>query len=141
MASTDGSRRDPGPDSRAEIDSPSRGYRPVRALRLSRPALITLTALLALAVAFGVALFAAPELGAGPTTKCGTQYDYYSDASYTTLIGVRGYTYEACGCQLYGWGSLSFYRTFSEVGCRRPGPRHPGGRATSRPHAGLMTCW
>ena len=89
----------------------------VRALRSSRPVLVTLTALLALAVVFVVVFFTAPELGADPTTKCGTQYDYYSDATYSTLIGVRGYTDEACGCQLYGWGSLSFYRIFSEVGC------------------------
>lgn len=89
----------------------------VRALRFSRPVLVTLSALLALAVVFVVVFFAAPEVGADPRTKCGTQYDYYSDASYSTLVGVRGYTDEACGCQLYGWGSISLYRIFSEVGC------------------------
>jgi hypothetical protein len=87
------------------------------AVRLSRSARITLTALLALTVLFAAAFFAAPDLGAEPTTKCGTQYDYYSDSSYTTLVGVRGYTDEACGCQLYGWGTMTFYRIFSEVGC------------------------
>lgn len=89
----------------------------VRALRFSRPVLVTLTALLALTVVFVVVVFAAPELEADPRTKCGTQYDYYSDSSYSTLVGVRGYTDEACGCQLYGWGSISLYRIFSEVGC------------------------
>lgn len=87
------------------------------AMRLPRSARITLTALLALLVVLAAAFFAAPELGADPKTRCGTQYDYYSDFTYSELVGVRGYTDEACGCQLYGWGSMTLYRIFSEVGC------------------------
>ena len=36
---------------------------------------------------------------------CDTELRFYSDASHTELIGIRGVTSEDCGCWLYYSGS------------------------------------
>jgi hypothetical protein len=49
--------------------------------------------------------------------KCGLEFHYYSDASHTTEVGMRGYEPSACGCGLYGWGSISLHREIVDGFC------------------------
>jgi hypothetical protein len=67
----------------------------------------SILALVGLAVILG---FAAPEPAAAD--RCGTEFIYYSDASFTEVVGVRGWLPYECNCQFYSWGSIT---GFSEV--------------------------
>lgn len=49
--------------------------------------------------------------------KCGLEFHYFSDASHTTQVGMRGYEPSSCGCGLYGWGSLSLHREIYDAFC------------------------
>jgi hypothetical protein len=61
-------------------------------------------ALASLALVLG---FAGPEPVAA--LNCGTETVYYSDASFTVQVGLRGWHWARCGCQPYGWGVTSPY--------------------------------
>ena len=70
-----------------------------------RVRVISLVLMLAtLAVVLG---FADPEPVAA--VNCGTETVYYSDASFTTIVGVQGWRWPKCGCQFYSFGSTSPY--------------------------------
>ena len=49
--------------------------------------------------------------------KCGLEFHYYSDASHTVEVGMRAYEPSACGCGLYGWGSISLHREITDAFC------------------------
>ena len=49
--------------------------------------------------------------------RCGTEIYYYSDASYSEEIGMRGWLPYECGCWSYGWGSISPYRLYYDAVC------------------------
>ena len=67
-------------------------------------------------VAAGVAaLTPAP---AEASTRCGTEFQYYSDATYTELVGMRGWLpYPSCGCQSYGFGEITIYKIVLDSYC------------------------
>ncbi|HEX4954206.1 MAG TPA: hypothetical protein VF017_12515 [Thermoanaerobaculia bacterium] len=75
---------------------------------------------LVLAAAFALFAVGAALLAPLPTeaqTRCGTEIIYFSDPSHTEEIGLRGWTYFECGCQSYGWGSVSSYREVYDSFC------------------------
>jgi hypothetical protein len=49
--------------------------------------------------------------------KCGLEFHYFSDASHTTEVGMRAYEPSACGCGLYGWGSITIHREIEDAFC------------------------
>ena len=49
----------------------------------------------------------------GPS-RCGKEFYYYNDASHTTLVGWQ---YWDCNCNLYSWGTTTFYRKILEADC------------------------
>lgn len=65
-------------------------------------------------VAFGLMLAALTLIlllpSDGAAIPCGYRYTYYSDASYTTVVGVSGTYSSFCGCGLYQMGATSSYR-------------------------------
>jgi hypothetical protein len=61
-------------------------------------------ALATLAVVLG---FADPEPVAA--INCGTETVYYSDASFTVVVGVEGRRWPKCGCGFYSFGTTSPY--------------------------------
>lgn len=61
-------------------------------------------ALATLAVVLG---FADPEPVAA--VNCGTETVYYSDASFTVVVGVQGWRWPKCGCGFYSFGTTSPY--------------------------------
>lgn len=79
----------------------------IRALFPSRRELLILVAVLALAALAGGVILPPPAEAAA---KCGTEWRFYSDATYSQLVGIRGWTSEACGCEFYTSGSFSIYR-------------------------------
>ena len=50
-------------------------------------------------------------------TRCGTEFDYYSDETFTDLVGVRGWLPDSCGCQSYSWGSTTVFRIVTDSFC------------------------
>lgn len=51
-------------------------------------------------------------------TRCGTELQYYSDATYTELVGMRGWLpYPSCGCQSYGFGTITPYKLVFDSYC------------------------
>lgn len=76
-------------------------------------ALLGLAFLIALAAAFLPGL----DREAEAATRCGTEFYYYSDASYTEVVGVWLWLPEACGCQSYSWGTFTPYRTVQDSTC------------------------
>ena len=51
-------------------------------------------------------------------TRCGTEFQYYSDASLTELVGIRGWLpYESCGCQFYTWGVITVHKVVLDSYC------------------------
>lgn len=49
--------------------------------------------------------------------RCGTEFIYYSDASFSEVVGVRGWLPYSCNCQFYSWGSLSTYSEVQDSWC------------------------
>lgn len=49
--------------------------------------------------------------------RCGSEFTYYSDASHTEIVGVRGWMPYACNCQTYGWGSVTAHREIGDSWC------------------------
>jgi hypothetical protein len=75
------------------------------------------TACAALALLAGAAFLAAtPAPAHAATMKCGSEAHYYSDATFTTQVGVRGWLPRNCNCTAYGSGSTSaFVKVLSSV--------------------------
>ncbi len=73
-----------------------------------------------LAAAFLLFALGAGLLAPAPTeaqTRCGTEIVYFSDSSHSEEIGLRGWTFYECGCQSYGYGSISSYREVYDSFC------------------------
>lgn len=67
-------------------------------------------------VAAGVA--ASMPSAAEAQTRCGTEFQYYSDATYSDLVGMRGWLpYPSCGCQSYGFGDITPYKIVLDSYC------------------------
>jgi hypothetical protein len=79
-------------------------------LGLARKAPRLLLLLAALAVT-AVALAPAPAALA-VTERCGHEIDYYSDATYTHLVGMQTWLPTTCACQYFHSGTFS---RFSKV--------------------------
>lgn len=47
-------------------------------------------------------------------TRTGTEFDYYSDDTFTDLVGVRGWCSNG---QSYGFGDVTPYRIVTDSGC------------------------
>jgi hypothetical protein len=76
-----------------------------------RPRLLgTLLLLAILAAAAFVALPSAAEA----QSRCGNYFYYYSDSTYTQLVGTRFYE---CNCWLFYWGVTTEYRIIEELDC------------------------
>lgn len=75
---------------------------------------LVLTVLLMFAL---IAVFAAAQPSDAQTTRCGTEFDYYSDGTYSCVAGVRGWLPLDCGCASYGWGSVTPYRDVTNAWC------------------------
>lgn len=78
----------------------------------------TLTVAVVLAVfvvAFAVGTLSAPVAEAA--TKCGTQFKFYSDSSYTTQVGAMVWWPESCSCYFHSWGTLTVYRVVEDATC------------------------
>ena len=80
----------------------------------ARRAVWTLVIVFLVAAGFGASLPSAAEA----QTRCGTEFQYYSDATYTELVGIRGWLpYESCGCQSYGFGDFTPYKIVLDSYC------------------------
>lgn len=75
---------------------------------------LVLTVLLMVAL---VAVFAATPPSAAQSTRCGTEFDYYSDNTYSDIVGVRGWLPWDCGCASYSWGEVTPYRDVTDAWC------------------------
>lgn len=51
---------------------------------------------------------------------CGTEFDYYSDASYSQWVGAVAYTPSECGCSLYSLGTTTQYVRLGRAYCLPP---------------------
>jgi hypothetical protein len=68
-----------------------------------------------------VALTAALVLPTDATAvSCGTAFAYYSDASYTELVGAVAYTPKMCGCARFAWGTVTAYLRIDGMYCLPP---------------------
>ena len=80
----------------------------------ARRAVWTLVIVFLVAAGFGASLPSAAEA----QTRCGTEFQYYSDASLTELVGVRGWLpYPSCGCQFYSWGVITVHKIVLDSYC------------------------
>jgi hypothetical protein len=50
-------------------------------------------------------------------SRCGFEFWYYSDATYTELVGIRGWWPWACGCGTYGGGQVTEHRLVFDNYC------------------------
>lgn len=83
---------------------------------VTMPNLKKIAALMLVLVALATVLvLATPEPAAAD--RCGTEFIYYSDATYTEVVGVRGWLPYSCNCQSYSWGSISIYREVTDSYC------------------------
>jgi len=82
--------------------------------KLSAHRRLVLAALLACTL---IAVFASGSPQAAAQTRCGTEFYYYSDSSYSCMVGLRGWLPENCGCASYGWGSVTPYREIYDSVC------------------------
>jgi hypothetical protein len=74
---------------------------------------VVLAALLVLSL-IGVFAASAPSEA---QTRCGTEFYYYSDGTFTDVVGVRGWLPWDCGCASYSWGSITLYREVYDSVC------------------------
>jgi hypothetical protein len=71
-----------------------------------------------LAIAVLAAIFAAyTPAPSQAQTRCGTEFIYYSDDTFTEVVGVRGWLPDYCGCQFYSWGCITSYREVTDSYC------------------------
>lgn len=75
--------------------------------------------LLGLALVLGLAVALVPGTAgtAEASTRCGTEFYYYSDATYTDVVGVYLWLPEECGCGFYSWGEITPYKTVQDSTC------------------------
>lgn len=76
-----------------------------------------LLAVLALVLGLAAALLPGAVGTAEAFTRCGTEFYYYSDASYTEVVGVYLWLPEECGCGFYHWGTITPYKTVQDSTC------------------------
>jgi hypothetical protein len=69
-----------------------------------------------LAFAAGALLVPAPETEGTWLGRCGTEI-YYWNSDFSELVGLRGWLPPPCGCQSYGFGSITPYRTYEKAVC------------------------
>jgi|HubBroStandDraft_3_1064219.scaffolds.fasta_scaffold37398_2 hypothetical protein len=64
----------------------------------------------------GLVSLALPVPSQAQTGRCGHEFDYYDDATYTNQIGMR---YWGCPpfCTYAAWGSTSSYVIIWDLGC------------------------
>jgi hypothetical protein len=67
----------------------------------------------AVIVCFTLALLALPAKSRGQT-RCGNEFDYYSDDTYSCQVGMR---YWGCNCEYASWGRTSGYVIIQDLGC------------------------
>lgn len=70
---------------------------------------------LALAALATVLSLAVPAPAAAD--RCGTEFIYYSDASLTEVVGIRGWLPYSCNCQYYYWGDTTPYKEVTDSWC------------------------
>lgn len=72
--------------------------------------------LLALALSFPLAatFLAAPPSAQAVFSRCGNEFYYYSDSTYTNLVGYEVWD---CNCTYSSWGSRTVYRVIEPLGC------------------------
>ncbi|HET9225869.1 MAG TPA: hypothetical protein VFR31_04340 [Thermoanaerobaculia bacterium] len=70
---------------------------------------LTLTALAT------VLVLAFPETASAD--RCGTEFLYFSDASYSEVVGIRGWLPYSCNCQFYTWGEITIYKVVQDSWC------------------------
>lgn len=58
-------------------------------------------------------LSSTPKLQA-QQTRGGTEFDYYSDATYSDMVGIRGWCQNG---QSYGFGDVTPYYIITDSGC------------------------
>jgi hypothetical protein len=75
---------------------------------------IILAALLIVGLA---AVFAATPPSQAQSMRCGTEFIYYSDSTYSCQVGLRGWLPLDCGCASYGWGSVTPYFDVDDAVC------------------------
>ena len=73
-----------------------------------------LCSLVLLLVLAATAVILMPARAEAEHTRCGYYFYYYSDDTYTELVGVRFYE---CDCRLSSWGTITPYRQLEWQGC------------------------
>jgi hypothetical protein len=73
-----------------------------------------LLALALVAVALCLVLLRPAESEAVP---CGFEWRYYSDGTYTQLVGREGNLPHECGCTTYSWGTITLYKKGADSLC------------------------
>ena len=69
---------------------------------------------LALIVTLAATFLAAPPRAQATLGRCGNEFYYYSDATYTDLVGYEVYD---CNCAHSSWGLRTVYRVIEPLGC------------------------
>jgi hypothetical protein len=70
--------------------------------------------LIAVLFLFSFATVTAPKYADAQTTRSGHEFDYYSDSTYTTLVGVAIFCNSG---QTFRWGTTTPYSIISDSGC------------------------
>jgi hypothetical protein len=83
-------------------------------LGFTRRTLVTCLVLAALASGAFLALAPSP---AAATSRCGIEYHYFSDATYTLQVGYQGLTPITCGCRNFKVGTTSRFIRTDTAGC------------------------
>jgi len=63
---------------------------------------------------FSFATVSAPTNAGAQITRSGHEFDYYSDSTYTTLVGVAIFCNSG---QTFRWGDVTPYSIISDSGC------------------------
>jgi hypothetical protein len=63
---------------------------------------------------FSFASVSAPKNAGAQITRSGHEFDYYSDSTYTTLVGVAIFCNSG---QTFRWGDVTPYSIISDSGC------------------------
>lgn len=74
-----------------------------------------LSVLLMLAALTAVLTLAAPTPASAD--RCGTEFYYYSDSTYSEVVGIRGWLPYDCFCQSYFWGEITPYKEVRDSWC------------------------
>lgn len=68
------------------------------------------SAIVGLALAVGALALALLLPAPTEAIPCGFEYRYYSDGTYTTIVGRAGNRPQECGCTTYSSGRVTIYR-------------------------------